>query len=298
MVHLCLRKKAYQGKYHLITVVIPTHKRGAAVVNAVNSILRSSQQPSEIIVIEDRSDEAKVSLNNHISSGKIKYYRKIDGVPGAAATRNFGVSKANEPFVLFLDDDDNIVSTYIATLKHWLNVSSCRWGFGDMLVNGTVAKFRADASGMLVNTQFKRKMSGLGMGFWIERNLYEKVGGLDELQYIDEDTDLCCRLIATGFNPLYIKEGAVNVARDDSTQRLTTSTEASRLVQCYYRTLEKNYSFYENNKDAQMFLLDRVHRVMCKYKGNRDLSKLEGFSKTPTLRLVHFLRELKSDIFL
>lgn len=149
----------------MITVVIPTHKSGATVVNAVNSVLRSSQSPCEIIVIEDRSDEAKASLSNHISSGKIKYYRKIDGVPGASATRNFGVSKANEPFVLFLDDDDNIVSTYIEQLKHWLNVSSCRWGFGDVLVNGRVTKFRANASGALVNTKFKRKMRALAWAF-------------------------------------------------------------------------------------------------------------------------------------
>ena len=79
------------------------------------------------------------------------------------------------------------------------------------------------------------------MGFWVAKDLYDKLGGLDELHHIDEDTDFCCRLVASGFDPLYIKEDAVNVARNDGTHRLTTSTEASLIIPCYYRTLEKNY---------------------------------------------------------
>lgn len=279
----------------MITVVIPTHKRGADVVNAVNSVLNSSQLPSEIVVVEDQSLEAQTSLADYISSGKVRYYRRTDGTPGASATRNFGVSKAKEPYILFLDDDDILVTTYIAKLKQCLTVSSCRWGFGDMLVNGEVAKYRARATGTLINTKFKLKMAGLGMGFWIAKDLYESVGGLDDLLSIDEDTDLCCKLIASGFNPLYIKEDAVNVARNNSTQRLTTVTEASRIIECYYRTLVNNYHCYETNKKAQEFLLDRVHRVMCKHNGKGDLYKLSGYKKSPTLKLVHFLRELKSN---
>jgi len=280
----------------LITVVIPTHKRGADVVNAVNSVLASSQLPSEIVVVEDQSSEAQTSLADYISSGKVRYYRRTDGTSGASATRNFGVSKAKEPYILFLDDDDTLVTTYIAKLKQCLTVSSCRWGFGDMLVNSEVTKYRDRTTGSLINTKFRRKMAGLGMGFWIAKDLYESVGGLDDLLSIDEDTDLSCKLIASGFNPLYLKEDAVNVARNNSTQRLTTVTEASRIIECYYRTLVNNYHYYENDREAQEFLLDRVHRVMCRYKGNGDLSKLSRYKKSLTLRLVHLLRELKNNI--
>lgn len=280
----------------MITVVIPTHKRGADVVNAVNSVLNSSQLPSEIVVVEDQSSEAQTSLADYISSSKVKYYRRTDGTSGASATRNFGVTKASEPYVLFLDDDDTLVPTYIEKLKRYLAVSSCQWGFGDMLVNGEVTKYRASTTGALINTKFKRKMAGLGMGFWIAKDLYESVGGLDDLLSIDEDTDLCCKLLASGFSPFYLREEAVNVARNDSTQRLTTVTEASQIIECYHRTLVNNYHCYTNNKEAQEFLLDRVHRVMCKHKGKSDLFKLSGYKKSPTLRLVHLLRELKTNI--
>lgn len=280
----------------MITVVIPTHKRGTVVVDAVNSVLASTRLPNEIIVVEDQSDEAQTSLINYISSDQLRYYRRTDGISGASATRNFGVSKATQQYILFLDDDDTIVPTYIEKLQKILAASSCDWGFGDVLINGEITKFRAKSTGHLINTKFKRKMAAMSSGFWINKDLYEDIGGLDELLNIDEDTDLCCRLIANGRNPFYLKEGAVNLARDDGNPRLTTATDFSRKIECYYRTLINNFDLYENDKEAQGFLLDRVHRVMCKHKGQSDLPKLNAFSKTPTLRLVHFFRELKRGI--
>lgn len=90
----------------LISVVIPTHKRGDIVVKAVESVINSVELPEEIIVVEDRTCEARDTLSDYISEGKVQYHRKNHGVSGASATRNFGVSKASETYVLFLDDDD------------------------------------------------------------------------------------------------------------------------------------------------------------------------------------------------
>lgn len=280
----------------MITVIIPTHNRGTDVIDAVDSVLASTQLPGEIIVVEDQSDEAQQSLADYISSGKLRYYRRTDGISGASATRNFGVSKATQQYILFLDDDDTIVPTYIEKLQKYFTASSYDWGFGDVLINGEITKYRAKSTGHLINTKFKRKMAAMSSGFWINKELYEDVGGLDELLNIDEDTDLCCRLIANGLNPFYLKEGAVNLARNDGNQRLTTVTDLSRKIECYYRTLVNNYDRYANDKEAQGFLLDRVHRVMCKRKDQSDLPKLKAFSKTPSLRVVHFLRELKRGI--
>ena len=38
----------------MISVVIPTHKRGDIVVKAVESVINSFELPEEIIVVEDR----------------------------------------------------------------------------------------------------------------------------------------------------------------------------------------------------------------------------------------------------
>jgi len=281
----------------LISVVIPTHKRGDIVVKAVESVINSVELPEEIIVVEDRTCEAKETLSDYISEGKVQYHRKTHGVSGASATRNFGVSKANEPYVLFLDDDDTLFPAYIEKLKTDMTASSCRWGFGDMSLDGEVKKYRARTTGELTNNNFKSKIAGLGMGFWISKDIYESVGGLDELLSIDEDTDLCCKLLSSGFNPLYIRENAVNVSRNDGNQRLTNFTEASRIIECYLRTLTNNYEFFPDKHEARDFLLDRVHRVMCKNKQMHELHKIKDYRRNITLKMVHFMREFRYSNF-
>ena len=48
----------------LISVVIPTHKRGDIVVKAVESVINSVELPEEIIVVEDRTCEARDTLSD------------------------------------------------------------------------------------------------------------------------------------------------------------------------------------------------------------------------------------------
>ena len=280
-------------EFILISVVIPTHKRGDIVVKAVESVINSVELPEEIIVVEDHTCEAKETLSDYISEGKVQYHRKTHGVSGASATRNFGVSKANEPYVLFLDDDDTLFPAYIEKLKTDMTASSCRWGFGDMSLDGEVKKYRARTTGELTNNNFKSKIAGLGMGFWISKDIYESVGGLDELLSIDEDTDLCCKLLSSGFNPLYIRENAVNVSRNDGNQRLTNFTEASRIIECYLRTLTNNYELFPDKHEARDFLLDRVHRVMCKNNHMNELYKIKNYQRNMMLKMVHFVREYR-----
>ena len=66
----------------MISVVIPTHRRGQLVVRAVESVLASSIKPAEIIVVEDQSHEALISLDKYINSGLVKYFQKPDDSSG------------------------------------------------------------------------------------------------------------------------------------------------------------------------------------------------------------------------
>ena len=60
----------------LISVVIPTDKRGDIVVKAVESVINSVELPEEIIVVEDRTCEARDTLSDYISEVKFQYHRK------------------------------------------------------------------------------------------------------------------------------------------------------------------------------------------------------------------------------
>lgn len=96
----------------LISVVIPTYNRLSTLKRAIDSVLKQSYRPIEIIVIDDASTD-----NTH--DFLRKYIEKIDPENGInlsiltnkknmwiGATRNKGLNYANGQYIAFLDSDD------------------------------------------------------------------------------------------------------------------------------------------------------------------------------------------------
>ena len=135
-------------------------------------------------------------------------------------------------------------------------------------------------------------MVGLGAGFWIEKATYQSLGGLDEAQTIDEDTDLCCRLIGTGLNPWYLKTPAANVSRRDGVERLTQSNDIEQKLACYTRTPVNNFKYFHHDPDACAYLIDRVHRVIFKNGDLGELTRLSKYRIPAHLQPLHHLREM------
>lgn len=279
-----------------ISVIIPTHFRGERVKLAVDSVLSSSRPPDEIIVVEDKSSEAEISLKSHIDAGHVRYFKNTNVECGASSTRNFGVAKAKMEFITFLDDDDTIHPNYLMALDGAIDKQPMVWGFGDVKISSRESRSRARSSGILNKVPFKRKLCGMGSGFFIKREQYLKLGGLKTSQTIDEDTDFCCRLIAAGTNPYYIRKTAVLVERNDIENRLTNSTNFETAFKCYLQTLEDNYESFQTNAQAQDFLVDRVHRILCKNMSFDYLAFLGKYEISPTLRAVQLLRILRYKV--
>lgn len=86
-----------------VSVVIPTYNRAHLVPNAVRSVLSTTRDGDEVIVVDDGStddtERALAPWREHI-----RYVRVPNG--GAGAARNHGVRIATKPLVAFLDSDD------------------------------------------------------------------------------------------------------------------------------------------------------------------------------------------------
>lgn len=89
----------------LVSIVIPTYNRAAAVVAAVDSCLRQTYAPLEVIVIDDGStDGTAAALQPCVAAGRIRYLRQANAERSAA--RNRGLDLATGAYIQFLDDDD------------------------------------------------------------------------------------------------------------------------------------------------------------------------------------------------
>jgi glycosyltransferase involved in cell wall biosynthesis len=91
-------------KKPLVSVIIPTFNRAQKVVKAISSVLDQTFKDSEIIVVDDGSED-----ETHLAVSKFKNlvkYKAHTSNLGVSAARNSGIRLSRAPFVSFLDSDD------------------------------------------------------------------------------------------------------------------------------------------------------------------------------------------------
>ncbi len=89
-----------------VSVIIPTYRDGDALRRALSSVENQTLQPSQIIVVDDASSDGNaegISKASSLENIQLIAFEKNLG-PGEA--RNAGIAASREPFVAFLDADD------------------------------------------------------------------------------------------------------------------------------------------------------------------------------------------------
>ncbi|MBC8079271.1 MAG: glycosyltransferase family 2 protein [Gorillibacterium sp.] len=96
----------------LVSVVIPCYNYGKYVEETVDSVSRSTFQDFEIIVVDDGStDPFTLEKLSTLRKPKMRIIRQSN--QGLATARNRGIAEAQGKYVLPLDSDDLIHSTYL-----------------------------------------------------------------------------------------------------------------------------------------------------------------------------------------
>lgn len=100
------------------SVIIPTHNRLEFLKAALESVWQQTQQPWEVIVVDDGSTDG---THEWLASqrGRIRFVRQDNRGPGAA--RNRGAAQATGDFLAFLDSDDLWLPTALASYAEALD---------------------------------------------------------------------------------------------------------------------------------------------------------------------------------
>jgi glycosyltransferase involved in cell wall biosynthesis len=86
-----------------VSVIVPTHNRADLIGHTLDSILRQSHAPAEVIVVDDGStDNTEIVVRRF--GDRVKYLRIENS--GECCARNAGVSVSSAPWVAFCDSDD------------------------------------------------------------------------------------------------------------------------------------------------------------------------------------------------
>lgn len=110
----------------LLSVVIPFFNLGEFIYQTVDSVLKSTYKPLEVIIINDGSTDSN-SINALAKYTNHKQVRVVNNENiGLAGTRNLGAELAKGDYLAFLDADDTVESTYyekgIRVLENYQNV--------------------------------------------------------------------------------------------------------------------------------------------------------------------------------
>jgi|GEM_PF-844813 len=219
-----------------ISAIIPTCDRLHYLKEAIDSILRQTRLPDEIIIVNN--GKVKIELP-HAIMDKVKIY-DITPYSGAAKARNFGVKMAKSVYVAFLDDDDLWAPCYLEKIyPHIINGESCIVSRLDKMVGGKAGHYK-NPEGRLTVENFLVYNPGFGgTNLVILRKLFLEMGGFDDDLPTSEDKSFGIEILRRGIK-IKILPNNQAIARFHEGERLTnfkTIIKGTRKFITKYRSI-------------------------------------------------------------
>jgi glycosyltransferase involved in cell wall biosynthesis len=92
----------------LVSVIVPVYNAEEYISECLDSILRQSYSPLEIVVVDDGSTDHSLSIIQRYAGEdqRIKVFSQSNS--GPAKSRNFGLDHSSGDFIMFVDSDDVI----------------------------------------------------------------------------------------------------------------------------------------------------------------------------------------------
>jgi len=171
------------------SVVIATRNRGAAVVGAIESIVRNEDRGRtttfEVIVVDQSDDDASErAVAPYLSPARVRYIRTRSR--GLGAARNVGVAAASSEWVAFIDDDCAASPDWLVELRRALD-SDARVGivFGSVTEGphdrdaGFIPSYAPRGSYVARSLADKHHVEGIGACMALRKSAWAALGGFD-----------------------------------------------------------------------------------------------------------------------
>jgi glycosyltransferase involved in cell wall biosynthesis len=97
-----------------ITVVLNTYNRAELLPRALTSVLGQTHSDFEVVIVDDGSTDDTADVVTSVNDERVRYVRQANA--GLSVARNTGLSAARGNAVVFLDDDDWVLDTWLERL--------------------------------------------------------------------------------------------------------------------------------------------------------------------------------------
>lgn len=201
-----------------ISIIVPVYNVEKHIERCVRSILGQTYRELEIILVDNNSTDDSLRICEELqkTDERVKIFQQ--SVPGAAATRNFGLDKATGDYITFVDSDDYLADNAYETVVERLSdtaVDMVVFSYKYVDTNGdslgwyepimSVAKLRTGVSGREACKVFltSRDVEGFAWNKVFKRELLEKSGvrfdeskkAFEDIVFVFENLSKCRKVV-------------------------------------------------------------------------------------------------------
>lgn len=98
----------------MFSIIIPLYNKEAYIKETIESVLTQSYKNFELIIVNDSSTDNSLSIVKNFKDNRLKIFSKPNG--GVSDARNYGITKAQNPYICFLDADDLWLQNHLEKL--------------------------------------------------------------------------------------------------------------------------------------------------------------------------------------
>ena len=103
----------------MFTVIIPVYNKAATLGKAIESVYAQQERDWEMVVIDDGSkDDFESAIAPYASNPRIRIVRQQNS--GVSVARNRGIELAREPYLAFLDADDEWLPNHLSEFRRMI----------------------------------------------------------------------------------------------------------------------------------------------------------------------------------
>ena len=269
---------SYNKAIEEISVIIPTYNRCDLLKRAINSVIKQTITPKEIIIVDNGSTDQTYQMVSSLFP-EINYF--IEKKRGVSAARNKGILESKSKWIAFLDSDDAWKPTKLEKQMEYSVFNQDKY----RIIHTEEIWYR---NKKFLNQLKKHKKSGGNIfqnslqlccispsSVVLKKQIFEEYGLFDENLEVCEDYDMWIRITAkeeVGFldSPLVLKYGG----HCDQLSKKFWGMDRFRI-----KSLEKNLKNEHFSKSQKINVLDTLIEKLtivsdgALKRGNKEIFK-------------------------
>ncbi|MDX6190097.1 glycosyltransferase [Flavobacterium sp. Fl-318] len=278
----------------LVSIVIPCYNDKDYIEESVNSALSQTYQNTEIIIVDDGSNEATKKILSSFNHKKVKIITQEN--KGLSAARNVGIINSNGDYIVTLDADDIFENSFlekavpILNLKPDIGVVGCFSNY--FIKRDKIIGKNCPTGGNIDSFLFRNNTMASSL---FRKKCWYDAGGFDEkMKKGYEDWEFWISVTKQNWEVFVIEEFLFNYRKKENSMLQITNLLYEE--ENYYYVLNKHKELYTRDFDKT---IDFLQRRTLRYKSNelKRLSSVDYRLGNMVLRPLRFFKKCISSLF-